>query len=371
MCGRNASGGVHRRGARRAGGVGADRVVVAGLAGRGLAAGLAAGLATAGAGEGAGLPWTHVDRGRSHSSQYSSAIGATVAAPRRRAHSGVSRPAGDRVPPTWVIMEAPRPQRTADPVLEPTAAEFTPFGTSHLVAVLVLLLGAAGLVVLGRRREADPEDRFGKAFAVAMLLTTVPLQILYFTPAYWSLERTLPIQLCDLASVVSAYALWTHRPWAAGLTYYWGLTLTTQAIATPDLSATFPDPVFILFWAMHIGTVWAAVHLVWGRGVRPDWSSYRTAVAVTAAWAASVFVLNLAIGANYGYLNAKPTTATVLDLLGPWPWYVLAEMAIIAALWALVTWPWVALGDRRGALSGATPSGTPPGPGAEGSPRGR
>lgn len=255
-------------------------------------------------------------------------------------------------------------------MLEPTAAEFTPFGTSHLVAVLVLLLGTVVLVVVGRRRrETDPGDRLGNAFAVLMLLTTVPLQILYFTPAYWSLERTLPIQLCDLASVVSAYALWTHRRWAAGLTYYWGLTLTTQAVLTPDLAAAFPDPVFLLFWAMHIGTVWAAVYLVWGRGVRPDWYSYRTAVAVTAAWAASVFALNLAIDANYGYLNAKPAAATVLDLLGPWPWYVLAEMAIIAAIWALVTWPWVVLGDRRRALSEAGPSGTPPGPGAAGSPR--
>jgi hypothetical integral membrane protein (TIGR02206 family) len=61
----------------------------------------------------------------------------------------------------------------------------------------------------------------------------------------------------------------------------------------------------------------------------------------TAAWAVAVFGLNLKLGSNYGYLNEKPGAASVLDLLGPWPWYVVAEVAIIASVWALMTWPWV------------------------------
>jgi uncharacterized membrane protein YwaF len=43
-----------------------------------------------------------------------------------------------------------------------------------------------------------------------------------------------------------------------------GLTLTSQAIVTPDLASDFPDPIFLLFWAMHLLVVWAAVYLVWG-----------------------------------------------------------------------------------------------------------
>jgi uncharacterized membrane protein YwaF len=40
-------------------------------------------------------------------------------------------------------------------------------------------------------------------------------------------------------------------------------------------------------------------------------------------------------------------TGSVLDLLGPWPWYVLAEVVIILAGWALITWPWTR-GHGRG-----------------------
>ena len=218
--------------------------------------------------------------------------------------------------------------------------EFTPYGASHLGAVLVLALGIVVLVLIGRR-WTDPDDRLGKGLAVLLTVAVLPLQLLYFTPDYFELDKTLPVQLCDLAAVVAVVALWTHARWAVALTYFWGITLTTQAVATPDLAADFPHPVFLLFWVMHIGTVWAAVHLTWTRGIHPDWRRYRLAVVVTAAWLVAVFCLNLAIGSNYGYVNAKPGSATALDLLGPWPWYVLAEVAIIAAVWALMTWPWV------------------------------
>ncbi|PVG81780.1 TIGR02206 family membrane protein [Nocardioides gansuensis] len=220
-----------------------------------------------------------------------------------------------------------------------SADEFTPYDTSHLGAVAVMALGIVALLVAARRLD-DPGDRLGKALAIAILATTLPLQALYFTAGYWNPQTTLPVQLCDLASLAAVYALWTHRWWATALTYYWGITLTSQAVITPDLATPFPDPVFLLFWAMHIGTIWAAVHLTWGRHVRPSWRGYRFAVVTTAVWAVAVFCLNVAAGTNYGYLNAKPSKPSVLDLLGPWPWYVAAEVVIILAVWALLTWPW-------------------------------
>lgn len=237
------------------------------------------------------------------------------------------------------------------------AERFTAYDASHRAALVVLLVGVVAVILLGRSvRNRDDGDRPGKVLALAILGFTLPLQALYFTPEHFSLARTLPLQLCDLSTFAAACALWTHRWWAVGLTYFWGLTLTTQAIITPDLSATFPEPVFLLFWGMHLLVVWAAVYLTFGLGLGPDWRTYRFCVAATGVWAVSVFAFNLAAGTNYGYLNHKPGSASILDLLGPWPWYVLAEVAIIAVTWAaLFTWPWVALRARRSTKSGMTP----------------
>lgn len=236
---------------------------------------------------------------------------------------------------------------------EGLAAEpFSAYGTSHQVVLVLLIVGAVALAWVGRAyRDSATAERVGKVLAVVTLMFTVPLQVYLFTPGSFEIGRTLPLQLCDLAWIVSAYGLWTHRDWAVALTYYWGLTLTTQAIITPDLTANFPDIGFFLYWGMHLLIVWGAIYLTWGLGLTPDWRGYRTAIVVTAAWAVTVFAFNLVADTNYGYLNAKPAAASILDLLGPWPWYVLAEIAIVTVVWALVTWPWVALAAKQGAGS--------------------
>jgi len=228
------------------------------------------------------------------------------------------------------------------------AGEFQNYGPSHLAALMLFVLGVIVAVSLGRRqRGTDEALRFSRMFALAIPVITVPLQILQFTPGDWDLDTSLPLQLCDLAWMAAVYALWTYRPWAVGLTYYWGLTLTTQGIATPALLQDFPSTRYLMFWGMHFLIVWAAIYLVWGLALTPTWRVFRTAVATTTAWAVVIFTFNVVVGTNYGFLNRKPSSASLLDLLGPWPLYVVLEISIIVTVWALMTWPWVAREARR------------------------
>jgi len=135
--------------------------------------------------------------------------------------------------------------------------------------------------------------------------------------------------------------LWTHRKWAFALTYYWGLPLSSQALITPDLHASdFPSHSFVTFFALHLLVVWAAIYLTWGYGLRPGWRSYRFAVITTLTWGAFTLIFNTIAGSDYGFLNRKPVNGSALDFLGPWPSYVLAEVVIVGAVWALMTWPW-------------------------------
>ena len=74
--------------------------------------------------------------------------------------------------------------------------------------------------------------------------------------------------------------------------------------------------------------------------MRPTWHSYRTVVAITTAWAAVTVTFNSIAGTDYGFLNRKPDTTTLLDVLGPWPMYIFTAAALILIVWALMTWPW-------------------------------
>lgn len=223
-------------------------------------------------------------------------------------------------------------------------SEFSAYGPSHLIVLAVFATGAVLLVATGRQQSEAQARILSRVLAV--LLVAAFLVALVYKLVDPSIDTSVPLQLCDLAELAAAYALWSQRHWAFVLTYYWGLVLSSQALITPDIGTAkegapdFPHHLFVTFFTLHVLVVLAAIYLTWGRGMRPRWRDYRFAVIATLGWVAFTFAFNVVAGTNYGYLNRKPPTASVLDVLGPWPVYLLAEIVIVLIVWALMTWPW-------------------------------
>lgn len=222
--------------------------------------------------------------------------------------------------------------------------EFSAYGPSHLAVLVIFAVGAVLLVWLGRRLTEAQGRLLGRVLAVLLVVAfAVALVYKLIRP---DIQTSIPLQLCDIAELTAAYALWSQRHWAFVLAYYWGLVLSSQALITPDIGTPqegapdFPSHLFVTFFALHVLVVWAAIYLTWGQRNRPTWRDYRFAIIASLVWVAFTFTFNLIAGTNYGYLNGKPPTASVLDVLGPWPVYLLAEVTIVAVVWALMTWPW-------------------------------
>jgi hypothetical integral membrane protein (TIGR02206 family) len=218
--------------------------------------------------------------------------------------------------------------------------QFAAYGPSYWCVIAIFVIGAALLVWLGRRQTDSQARRFGRI--VGGITAAIYGGVLVYSLTRSSLGGSVPLHLTDLATVASAFAWWSQRHWAFALTYYWGLVLSAQALISPALEGPdFPHVQFLGFWAIHLLVVWAAIYLTWGRRMRPDWGSYRVAVVVTLVWAVVTFTFNSIAGTNYGFLNGKPSTASLLDALGPWPVYVFVATALVFFVWALMTWPWM------------------------------
>ena len=226
--------------------------------------------------------------------------------------------------------------------LPAAAPTFNAYGFMHFAVLVGTVIGAVLLVRFGRRHRATPEEqRFTRVFAIVQFAVTFGFMALWLIPPFFSLQQSLPLHLSDVLRVVTGYALWSRRPWAFALTYYWGLTLNPQALVTPDLQPDIAPALEIAsYWIQHVLVMWAVIYLTWGLGLRPNWRSYRQTLVITVGWAAVVFVINSALNTNYGYLNGKPSGASLLDLLGDWPWYLFVALAVAAAVWAMITWPW-------------------------------
>jgi hypothetical integral membrane protein (TIGR02206 family) len=140
-------------------------------------------------------------------------------------------------------------------------------------------------------------------------------------------------------TIVSVLALWTARPALVELTWFWALTASLQAVLTPDLGADFPELVYWTFFITHSGAVVAAVQLVLGRRITPRPGAVRRAFGATLVVAAAAGTANLLTGGNYMWLREKPDTWSLLDVMGPWPWYILSAAVLALVLFTLLAAP--------------------------------
>jgi len=81
-------------------------------------------------------------------------------------------------------------------------------------------------------------------------------------------------------------------------------------------------------------------------GFRPTWGSFVRVAIGTNLYLVVIHFINLAIGSNYLFTVGKPTTESLLDILGPWPVYLLSMEAIGFALFFLLYLPFM-LKDLR------------------------
>jgi len=208
------------------------------------------------------------------------------------------------------------------------AGRFAIWGPDHL-AVLAALAAASAALLLGRRRLVGRrEARVRRAVAVALLGN----ELVSWLGAAWQGAVRVPLQLCDLALALTVWALWSLRPGASELAYFWGLAGSLQAVLTPDLQQRFPDYWWVKFFVTHGGIVLGAVYLAVSGRVAPTHRSVWRVWALTNGYACAAGLINWAFGTNYGYLARKPSQPSLLDAFGPWPWYILAmEAASLAS----------------------------------------
>ena len=202
------------------------------------------------------------------------------------------------------------------------------------VAAIAATAVAAGVAVPAARRWPVPVSR---GLAVLIGGTYLVEHAWFIARGTWSLDFNLPLHLTDVVTVVSVLALWTARPLLVELTWFWALTASLQAVLTPDLgSADFPELLWWTFFITHSGAVVAALVLVVGRRILPRPGAVKRVFTATVVVAAAAGTANLLTGGNYMWLREKPEAGSLLDFMGPWPWYILSAAALGLLLFTLL-----------------------------------
>jgi hypothetical integral membrane protein (TIGR02206 family) len=205
----------------------------------------------------------------------------------------------------------------------------------HVAAVSATAAAAAAAVPAGRRWPLAAS----RGLAVVIGATYLVEHASFIARGSWALDFNLPLHLTDVVTVVAVLALWTARPVLVELTWFWALTASLQAVLTPDLGADFPELLYLTYFITHGGAVVAAVLLVIGRRITPRAGAVGRAFGATLAVAAAAGIANVVTGGNYMWLREKPDSASLLDVMGPWPWYIASAAALALVLFTLLDLP--------------------------------
>ena len=214
-------------------------------------------------------------------------------------------------------------------------ADLRLFGPTHLAIVATVPALAAALAVAARRRPAAGHP-IRYVLGVFLLLNELVWYVYQIRHGYLRFPGQLPLQLCDLAVWLAALAALSRSAWSFDLAWYWGLSGAGMAILTPDLWTPFPSYLAIAFFLSHGGVVATVLFLAWSGQARPRRGSVRRAFIALNAGAAAIGVFDAIFKTNYLYLRQKPVHSSLLDLLGPWPIYILlAEPLVLLLFWIL------------------------------------
>ena len=215
---------------------------------------------------------------------------------------------------------------------------FKLFGPTHL-AILGSVPLLAGLLAYAQRKLAPASRTLRICLACIILLDSAVYYGVLIARGQLTFPDHLPLELCDASLCLVILALFTLNKTVFDLAYYGALAGATMALLTPNLWEPFPSFTTVQFFIDHGLIVIGVLFLAWSGLARPRPHSVRRAMVAVNLFAACVGTFDYAFKTDYMYLRAKPPNPSLLDVLGPWPWYLAATEFVACGVFLLLYLP--------------------------------
>lgn len=226
---------------------------------------------------------------------------------------------------------------------------FVRYGLGHCLALVLTVLIPVGLAYATRRHALTTSRLLALLLFFGLLGSKYLSRLLEVVAGQAVLAYSLPMHLCDWALFAATAALFWHHPLAFELSWCWGFAGTLQALLTPDLKFGFDDYRAWIFFIGHSAILGAGLYLAVAAGMRPRPGVVLRAWAWTQVYFVSALLVNVLCRTNYGYVCGKPSLPSLLDHLGPWPWYLIVLQILAVVLYTVAVVPFW--------LSGGLPPG--------------
>ncbi|UOE96010.1 TIGR02206 family membrane protein [Alkalihalobacillus sp. LMS39] len=213
---------------------------------------------------------------------------------------------------------------------------FDMFSMSHLVVLLLFLTLLVGLY-LGRPRMKQKGKTLIRYILIVILISCeVSFHLWFILHDQWTVRGNLPLQLCSISIYLCTFMLLTRNHSLSEVTFFFGIGGAIQAMITPELFYGFPHYRFFHFFIAHMAILYACFYMIWYERLHLTFQSVIKAWVSLNVIAIFVFFVNHLTGSNYMFLARKPTNPTIIDWLGPYPWYILSLELLAFLIFTIV-----------------------------------
>ncbi|MFC0472589.1 TIGR02206 family membrane protein [Halalkalibacter kiskunsagensis] len=207
----------------------------------------------------------------------------------------------------------------------------------HIVTLILFLFLIILLYTLRQYYQIKKYGRWTLFFSLAF--SEISLLLWSSSVDQWHIRYNLPLHLCTISLYLSMYMLAFKSYFVFEVVYFFGIGGALQAIITPDLFYTFPHFRFFHFFIAHFAIILASLYMVWVEKFTVTLKSIIKSMLVLNTFAIIAFFINKVTGANYMFLSRKPPNISILDYLGPYPWYIFSLELVALLMFLLLYLP--------------------------------
>ena len=232
-------------------------------------------------------------------------------------------------------------------------SEIVPFESYTLQHYLpIVFYGVAAFFIIRyAKKKLSSNQQYNLAFYISLLspffIVAWIIHLLYI--GQFSVQDDLPLFLCNILAFVYPAIIYKKSRTAFGVFYFMVLAGTAQAIITPDLDYGFPNLMYMRYWTIHCVPILLVFYSLHVFKIKINFKDFVNAIIWMNIYLVGIFLVNVILNSNYAYTMRKPDAASLVDLLGPWPWYIISGELIALVLFTLLYIPYMRF-KKRSAL---------------------
>lgn len=207
---------------------------------------------------------------------------------------------------------------------------FVTFDAIHISVLVLLLILFFFLIGLCRAVTASTFHRWTVGILVVVLLGAQVVGVAWhLITGTFTAAKALPLELCHITATLAAFFFFQPSQGLYDIVFFWATAGAIQGLLTPYIGEYgFPHFWFFQFFLWHFSIVFAWGYMTYVMGYRPRLKAFRKLFFLTNGVCIPIVLVNLATGGNYFFLMAKPATPSIIDYLGPWPYYFLSLQVV-------------------------------------------